>query len=229
MEFVVARYREDLNWLAECLYPGTVYDKSGGCRSLAAALPEVFRRWNCEPLPNMGREAHTYLTHILRRYDSLPDYTVFLQGDPFPHMAFDAAGLNAAAHGLAERKKPFGGLAYYKLKCDGLGRPHSLADPESRGKWAGWGKDIPVDRVHRALFAGEPPREYLVRAPAGLFFVSRARILARPRAFYRRALDLVEADPHDAANTGHAFERLWHLIFDGYAGRNRPEDLLDGP
>ena len=31
-------------------------------------------------LPNVGREQHAYLTHIVRNYDSLADWTVFLHG-----------------------------------------------------------------------------------------------------------------------------------------------------
>jgi hypothetical protein len=52
--------------------------------------------------------------------------------------------------------------------------------------------------------------------------VRRDRILARPAAFYRRALDLVLADPDDADNTGHAFERLWQAIFSGADATARP-------
>lgn len=32
------------------------------------------------PLPNLGRESHTYLTHIVERYDTLADRTAFFQG-----------------------------------------------------------------------------------------------------------------------------------------------------
>ena len=31
------------------------------------------------PLPNVGRESHTYLHHIVSNYDSLADWTVFSQ------------------------------------------------------------------------------------------------------------------------------------------------------
>jgi hypothetical protein len=93
------------------------------------------------------------------------------------------------------------------------------------GHRPGFGRDIPVAEVYAALFAGPVPQQFLVTAPAGMFFVSRARILARPLALYRRALALVAADPDDAANTGHAFERLWQVLFNGDTALNRPEDL----
>jgi len=50
--------------------------------------------------------------------------------------------------------------------------------------------------------------------------VRRERILARPPAFYQRALALVLADPDDAENTGHALERLWQAVFAGTAQHN---------
>ena len=37
-------------------------------------------------LPNRGREAGTWLHHIVSNYDRLADRTVFMQGDPFDHL-----------------------------------------------------------------------------------------------------------------------------------------------
>lgn len=212
IQCVVARYREDVSWTADLGLPVVVYDKSGA-DPLSGTVP----------LPNVGRESHTYLQHIVRRYPEFPDYTLFLQGDPFPHLesGMDASGLGALARKLAARGMPFKGMAYYTLKCDHLGRPHQMKDPRNKGKWAGWNKDIPVGRVYQELFQGPVPLQYHAKGCAGLFLVSRTRILTRPLATYQRALDLVLADPQDANNTGHAFERLWSVIFNGYAKLNR--------
>jgi hypothetical protein len=204
---VVARYNEDVAWLEQTGLDYVVYDK--GPDPVADA----------RILPNIGREAHTYLTHIVREWDSLAPHTAFVQGDPFDHLDPDRAtgpqDLAALIIRCAERGVPFRGFAWFKLKCDGLGRPHDLNKPENEGRWAGWGKDIPVERVFRELFNAEPPAHYVARAPAGLFCVSAARVRTRPRAMYEHALRLIEDDPHDAENTGHAFERLWQLIFNG--------------
>ena len=129
---------------------------------------------------------------------------------------------------LARRNVRFKGLAYYAIRCDGQGNPHHLRDPEHRGKWAGWGRDIPVAATYAGLFAGPVPKSFHTRAPAGLLMVSRERILARPAGLYRKAMELILADPHDAANTGHAMERLWYIVFNGYAPLNR-NDYPDSP
>jgi hypothetical protein len=211
IECVVARYDEDVAWTGALRCPVAVYDKSGAPGPLS--------------LPNIGRETHTYLTHIVRRYPDFPEYSVFLQADPFPHLpeGMDAPGLWARIAQNARLGVSFAGFAWFKLKCDRLGRPHDMAGPDKRGRWAGRGGDIPVGEVYAALFCGPVPEIFLTPAPAGLFMVARKRILARPPGFYRAALDLVEADPQDERNTGHAFERLWNVIFNGKTDLNRPE------
>lgn len=202
-EIVVARYREDVSWTAGLGFPVTVYDKSGTPGPLS--------------LPNIGRETHTYLSHILRRYDALARHTVFIQAAPFDHMPPGTTPADFAAR-IAQNVRlglRFTGFAAFKLKCDRLGRPHDLADPAKHGHRPGFGKDIPLGDVYARLFAGPVPETFLVPAPAGMLFVARERILFHSREFYRQALDLIASDPDDAANIGHAFERLWQVVFNG--------------
>lgn len=77
MTMVVARYNENLDWLKDLSWNYIVYNKGED------NLPEWIK--NEIKLPNIGREAHTYLTYIINNYDNLPDYTIFVQGNPFPH------------------------------------------------------------------------------------------------------------------------------------------------
>jgi len=215
---VAARYREDVSWLDGLGLPCVVYNK--GPELDPAKLPPTAQ---VIALPNTGREAHTYLTHIIADYRRLPRHTAFLQGDPFAHLAppeepkLTPQGLRERLLALAAKDQPFAGLAWFRLRCDGLGRPHDLADPAKKGRWKGWGKDIPVARTFEALFAAPAPREFIARAPTGNMLVRADRILARPLEFYQRALELVLADAEDERNTGHAIERLWQAIFSGAA------------
>jgi len=219
IRIAVARYREDPGWLRGLALPGVVYNK--GPALAPEALPPGM---TAAVLPNRGREAHTFLTHILKNYGRLPRHTVFLQGDPFAHLAppeesrVTPEGLRARILELAARDAPFAGLAWFRLRCDGLGRPHDLADPAKKGRWKGWGRDIPVARTFTTLFGRPAPRAFIVRAATGNMLVRADRILARPPEFYRRALELILADPDDAENTGHAFERLWQAVFSGATG-----------
>ena len=72
-ELVIARYNEDISWLKHIKNKKiTVYNKGKD-------------NVNGIQLPNIGRESHTYLTHIINNYDKLSDMTIFCQGDPFFH------------------------------------------------------------------------------------------------------------------------------------------------
>ena len=210
---IIAKYKEDIGWADALGYDYVVYDKSGN------------HDINARILPNIGREAHTYFTHIISEYDRLADMNVFLQGDPFDHIndrgRASVETLRNELVDIVERMIPFKGLAWFKLKCDRLGRPHDLHNPKNQGRWAGWGRDIPVGELFEKLFSVPMPEHIIARAPTGNFCVTGERIRTRPKAFYEYCLDLIEADPRDEYNTGHAFERLWQHIFNGNTAWNR--------
>jgi hypothetical protein len=213
VKLIIARYREDIAWVSNLGYDYVVYNKGGDTLK------------NSIVLGNIGREAHTYLSHIVREYDNLAYMNIFLQGDPFDHI--DDRGrasietLQSMLEDVVDKGAPFKGLAWFKLKCNHLGQPHDLRKPENEGRWAGWGKDIPVGEIFEKLFNAEAPDQIVARAPAGLFCVSGERIRTRPKAFYEYALQLVTDDPEDEGNIGHAFERLWQYIFNGNLAWNR--------
>ncbi|NCD35421.1 MAG: DUF3431 domain-containing protein [Spartobacteria bacterium] len=209
---VVAKYREDVSWVRRLGFQAIIYDKSG--------LQENF------PLPNIGRETHTYLYHILHFYPKFPEYTVFLQGNPFDHLC---AGMTTESlYNLIKieisKKVKFKGLSCYSIRCDELGRPHQLAC--KGGKWSGFLNDIPVGRVYGQLFSGPIPSSFHCRAPAGLFLVHSSRILCRPKSFYEKAMEIILCDKDDIMNTGHAFERLWYIIFNGYKKLNKDNSIV---
>jgi hypothetical protein len=86
-QLVIARYAEDLAWLAE-VPPGFeihIYNKGAPIRSDAV----IARAASIAERPNEGRESETYLTHVadLTGADrgTEDDFVVFAQGDPFEH------------------------------------------------------------------------------------------------------------------------------------------------
>jgi hypothetical protein len=76
-ELVVARYIEDVSWVDAFDGEVTIYNKGGAMNCNPKA--------NILPLSNVGREAHTFLHHLVNRYEQLADVTVFAQGEPFIH------------------------------------------------------------------------------------------------------------------------------------------------
>ena len=77
-EIVIARYNENLDWLKKIKKSKdlkiTVYNKGPD----DITIPFI-------KLPNIGRESHTYLYHIINNYDNLADQTIFCQGDSIFH------------------------------------------------------------------------------------------------------------------------------------------------
>jgi hypothetical protein len=75
-EVVLAHFDEPLDWTRDYASHDTkfhVYLK--GEKPCSIVNP----KFRCSRLPNVGRESHTYLTHIVQEYDNLADWTVFSQ------------------------------------------------------------------------------------------------------------------------------------------------------
>lgn len=197
---IVARYREDVSWLASV---------PAGYDVFVYAKDPASSEGSYELLPNLGREAHTYLHFIITHYDSLPALSVFCQGDPFPHSRDFLGALSTLPDDA-----PFRELADERILFDRYGSPQLSNFFRSRA-------GMYLHHFYQALFGEECPLLLCAR-PAALFAVTRDYIRARPPAFYRRAMELITAfeSPDTGASRagediieGHFFERLWHKIF----------------
>ena len=193
VELVIARYTEPLNWLKRvpASVAKTVLDKNP-----ESPWPGSIR------LPNIGREAHSYLHFLVERYNCLSDTTVFCQGHPFDHV-FD---FHPVLKGIAENPEGVG---------DFLWLGHIIDTDDARGQllFRGWSKneegtELDMNGFHRALFGTEGPPEYSFHLGAQ-FAVSRAQVRSRSREFWERALFVAGEFP-DAA---HCFERSWDKVF----------------
>jgi len=77
-EIVLAHHGEDLSWVSQ--YTGkpnldvTIYSKADDMPEIAGAASQ--------PLPNVGRESHSFLHHIVSNYHRLADWTLFSQATP---------------------------------------------------------------------------------------------------------------------------------------------------
>ena len=70
IEVVISKYTENSEWIQKINHKTIVYDKSNN--PIAGSIHR----------PNIGRESESLLFHIIENYNSLPDLTIFLQGDP---------------------------------------------------------------------------------------------------------------------------------------------------
>lgn len=80
VELVVARYKETIDWVNAYSNIVTVYNKEP---VLLNSSVEII------PLPNIGREGHTYLRHMLEKSKNSTDEPdkryIYTQGNPFDH------------------------------------------------------------------------------------------------------------------------------------------------
>lgn len=212
-EIVVARYNEDLSWIPfESADQVTVYNK--GLPMDQLVLPKNARVID---LPNVGREAHTYLYHIREHYNDLAQTTVFLQGSIDDHMQF----LN-----ICTSKFQF--ITWLMQNMEkGLSqnfvvvpRAYSWA-PSWSFKILEWGGRALADsgmlfgqwfntHIRHWTDANDllPFRWYL----GGIFAVARENIQQHPWVYYDRLIKTLEHD--NAPEEAHFMERAWYKMLE---------------
>ena len=202
LELVIARHEEDLRWVRRV--PGeiriTIYNK-GKTRALPEGFPER-SGLTVMSLPNVGREAHTYLTHLVARYEDPSPVTLFCQGHPFDH----APDLHERLRALVSGEETVDRFRWYGIL-------EETDDPRGRRLFVPWSKnperhELETGRLYRALFGEESPEWFHFRGGAQ-FSVIREAVRSRPREFYQRALDLCLS----ITLAAHSYERIWDRVF----------------
>lgn len=198
VDLVVAHYLEDTAWLRRVPRAVRVwlYHK-GGTQPPAHPAAQV------AVLPNVGREAHTYLHHLVTRYEDLAALTVLVQGRPFDHVPDLHRVLRRWASG-EDRVDEFRWLGFLVDEDDRTGSrlfQRWSKNPEHR--------PLAMPAFWDAVFGAAPCPESFVFFGGANFAVRRETVRRRPRAFYERALRVAAAFP-DAA---HGFERTWDHVF----------------
>lgn len=184
LQLVVARYNEDIEWVYTLGFPYIIYNKGEDI-----SVP-------CVKLPNIGREAHSYLYHIISNYDNLSEYLVFLQGYPYDHFPRIRKFLINLPNSIKSVKE-------YSEGCYGLARKY-------------WEENIPqchkvnvypeqIDRIFFKFYL-----EKYFYAGGAQYFVHRDNIVNKPKQFYFDLLNYYKWEDHEAWS----FERLWPMIFD---------------
>lgn len=125
---VITRFNEDVAWARDVPRRGVhrlfIYNK--GDRS---TIPEDLLRYTVD-LPNVGRDAHAVLTHILTFWDEIrpDDLVVFLQGHPFDHC-------DGGLDGLWPRLVPVGTAGFSLNFLDTTAWGAGAAKPSFQLRW----------------------------------------------------------------------------------------------
>ena len=191
MKFVVARYQENVDWtngLPDCV----IYNKGPTAVPASIQHPVIV-------LPNVGREGHTYLFHIIQNYDMLDNYTCFLQGNPFDHTPDLESRINQFE---AKMNKPD-----FTYVSRDLYQINLCYDPTDFSLHA------LLMNTYEKVF-GVAKKDHAFQFGAGAqFIVSRAAIQRRPKSFYENIVPLL--DYANCPAEGFAMERFWGMIFRG--------------
>ena len=191
MDVVIARYNEPIEWTQKIpsMYKVHLYNKG---LPLEGSIQ----------LENIGRESHTYLTHIVRNYDQLAEFTIFTQANPFDHVVDANMGV---VIWLDKWKKQLDKYGYtpgkditseydFHWPCEGV----TLQDL-TLGQWTDKYIDNElIEYPHVFMYIG------------ACFGIRRDYIRKRSKAYYERLLNL-----HTTINPEESYflERMWMYIF----------------
>lgn len=199
-EIVIARYSENINWCNNYSNLVTIYNK--GHDNIPSNLHTI-------QLKNVGREAHTYLYHIINNWDNLADITFFGQGslssnhDPYPMCIYllpkhEEITINLYNKGMklnAHNRIIHNNKYLHNIK-NGKMKPAQL----DFVSW--WYKNI------RHPYPGKDKIRW---SHGALFSVSKKAIRTNSLNYYKSLIKYLEE--HDDPEEGHYFERCWFYIF----------------
>ena len=200
LHIIVARHKEDLAWLHDLQDMCVVYDKDP-----STAMNQTFHH-RIVPLPNTGREADTYIKHIVRSYPYFADYNVFTQAHLEDHVASVPSfvtKLKDIASGSKTDIAGYEGLNEMRVK-NGWGTFKDFRDSTHSG--------LPIREYWFRLFPDPPVNNEIRCNYCGIFMVSKPNILFHSLRFYEEIEKLCREDP---VNAPYVLERLWTTIFDG--------------
>ncbi|KAI9810250.1 MAG: hypothetical protein M1827_006384 [Pycnora praestabilis] len=207
LEIVIAHYNEDVDWLEPVKDFCTIYSKGG---------PKNLPPYPSIPLPNIGREGHTYLQHIAEQYDALPDVTIFLQGHVDDHVSISVEEI--VERSIKTRPGQVTTFPFRELELfdcwDGIpwedypswkkwSSMECKRSPKSPGQY--WQQTIGFENVPASVGF----------APGALFAVRRETIQHYPRSYYQLLLEdfFLGEMAHVNPETGHYMERFWLAIW----------------
>lgn len=189
ISIVIAKYCEDISWV-DNLENNTkiyIYTKNG----------ETYKDhiYTNIKLPNIGRESHTYLYHIINNYNNLTDIVIFTQGNYKDHI-----------NDINE--------LYYKIN-DFYHMPY---DHIKDFRLMNYGTDLvpnkdnfTVDQWLKHYNIETNPEKYIYKIKYGACFsTTKQNILSRPLSFYQ---ELIKQLDTNNSEVGHFFERAWYFIF----------------
>ena len=229
-KIIVARYLEDIAWLEPLQEHLIVLNKG---------IP--LNMTNEIALPNVGREAHSYLWYIIHHYEELPEVLIFTQGDISDHhcgtndieyasclesLRLFASRMGKATPRVVYKYDPEVEITMSDVSADGDVRILSTSywDPKFNSY------DHFINLIKNVTYRPEiidlkaytfddwfvhhiedPYPNPIQIYPNSLFSVHRRRIWRHPKSYYESLINEVSYSIHPIE--AHFIERSWFYIF----------------
>jgi hypothetical protein len=196
-EIVVARYNEDISWLLPYSPITIIYNKGND--------HPILNQFHVIQLPNIGRESHTYLYHIIQNYDHLAEKTIFFQGKINDHKTLEIKDYFGKDNFIGNIKKLKIDKMKENIKHFDKWKEQYISGDMKKCNYVPYywmkhiiGIDIKDDIIESGVVWGAN------------FSVSKKAILSKPKIFYENILRyLIHKNPEE----GHYMERSWYMIF----------------
>ena len=232
-EIVIAKYKENTElpygcpspsnpnafWWENCRVKKTIYDKSGLDTTKRKNKIQFCYNEKYYFLENMGREAHTYLYHIINNYSNLSDQTIFTQANPH--------------HNPCQNYMDFIETFIWRINNNNFVKFTPLCEmiEQSCKENIDNSRDLPVNTFYKDLFGVEKELEkkpkgfyaYYKFVRGAIFAVTKSEIIAKPKDFYEKALEMCLSEKYSVPESEVEYyrgpcgpwilERLWMYIF----------------
>lgn len=174
-----------------------VYNKSG------KQMHFPHKRVTVHSLPNVGREGETYLNHIIRYYDTLNEYTLFIQDDVHNHIPNPAKFVQFCKESIRNRVQCSMYPCTWRENGPVIRRTihHGLCDLHTFPR-----TDSILECCHDHGIV--LPDTYMTETCA-FFLCHRSAIRKRSKEFYVNLRTWLLMDERN----GYVLEHLWKLIF----------------
>ena len=194
---IIAKYNENISWINNIDKKHTIHIYNKSDENISSSRNNTI----IHKLQNVGRETHTYLTHIINNYDNLTDLVLFTQGKWDDHQcATYLTDLFKTPNSFNKQIISFNHdfrLTFYYTSLE------KEKDELCLGLWVK--KYIESDIDYYLNKDG-----YFCNLGA-IFCIKKENILSRPLEFYKDLLRQV--DGYLNPEVGHYFERTWYYIF----------------
>jgi hypothetical protein len=205
---VVARFNEDISWLNKPELKDIthiIYNKGNEIKDFDSIK-----------LPNVGREAQTFIQHIIDNYDRLSDITIFLPGSCMDDHKITKTN-ETLTLALKTKDTVFIGQEFREniMKIYGNRRIDEWSGTNEKNI-----ENLPSKRVYPAkLRPFEKWYDHYIGKKiitrficwTAIFAVSREDILQKPKSYYEELNDCLNKDSNP--EEGHYMEMSWVSVF----------------